>query len=308
MEVTTLFRPLALADAAPVAAAAGPPISPRTLKWWHAALADLARFLGHAYAVDELDPNEVERWHASLLTRVSPVTANNNLRAVRGVLARLVRAGYLADNAAGKVAYAPQRPNRPQAVSEATYAALLAAADSARNAALLGLLWATGCRVGELTTITLTGLELWRESEGDRLAAFVIGKHHRRLSIDHAGRYVYAAGVEVELVRRWLEARPPVTAAALFPDRTGTRPAPVITLQSALAKLRRLAGLPPGTVANAHAFRHAFAYRKRREGYPLEWISEWLGHADPAFTAKMYGDKSEPEIRRRFFAPPPGRR
>jgi len=106
---------------------------------------------------------------------------------------------------------------------------------------------------------------------------------------------------------RWLTARPYSRNDALFTDRTGDKPIPIPTLHSILRKMSLAAELPPNVVCNAHAFRHAFAYRKRREGYPLEWISEWLGHSDPAFTAKMYGDKSEPEIRRRYFEPPPRR-
>ena len=306
MTVDTLFRSLSLADAPAAALSGGPPVSPRTFNWWRAALADLGRFITAAPPVEEIAAHDVAQWHAHLLRRASPVTANNNLRAVRGVFARLVRAGYLADNPAAGVPFAPQPPSRPQAVTEATYRRLMAAA-GVRDAAVLALLWATGARIGELPTITLSGLELWEE-EGERLAAFVVGKYHRRLSIDHAGRYLYAAEAEAQAVRRWLHERPVVATDALFPDRTGTKPVPVPTLHSVLRLLRKRANLPAETVANAHAFRHAFAYRKRREGYPLEWISEWLGHSDPAFTARMYGDKSEPEVRRRFFAPPPGRK
>ena len=305
MTVETLFRPLLLVDAPTAATVGGPPVSPRTFVWWRAALLDLDRFIGGAPAVEEIAPHDIQRWHAALLRRVSPVTANNNLRAVRGVLARLVRAGTLADNPAARVPFAPQPPSRPQAVTESTYRRLCSVAANGRDEALLALLWATGARIGELPTITLSGLELW-DDDDERLAAFVVGKYHRRLSIDHAGRYLYAGAAEAAAVRRWLAERPTVATAALFPDRTGQRPAPVPTLHSAIRLLRERAQLPPGTVANAHAFRHAFAYRKRREGYPLEWISEWLGHSDPAFTARMYGDKSEPEVRRRFFAPPPG--
>lgn len=305
MVETLLFYPLSLPDAATAALAGGPPVSPRTFNWWRAALTDLARFIGAERAVEEIATHDIQRWHAHLLRRVSPVTANNNLRAVRGVFTRLVRAGHLANTPAAAVPYAPQPPARPQAVTEATYRRLLDVA-GVRDAAFLALLWATGARIGELPTITLSDLQFWEEGD-ERLAAFVVGKYHRRLSIDHAGRYLYAAGAEVAAVRRWLTVRPSVVTDALFPARIGTSSIPVATLHSALRLLRQRAQLPPETVANAHAFRHAFAYRKRREGYPLEWISEWLGHSDPAFTAAMYGDKSEPEVRRRFFAPPPGR-
>ncbi len=110
----------------------------------------------------------------------------------------------------------------------------------------------------------------------------MVGKHHRRLSIDHAGRYLYAEGLEATAVADWLTARPYSRNDALFTDRTGDKPIPIPTLHSILRKMSLAAELPPNVVCNAHAFRHAFAYRKRREGYPLEWISEWLGHSDPA--------------------------
>ena len=307
MEIeTVLFSPLRLSDAAPaILAPSLPPVSPQTVRWWRDALTVFIRWLGRDVAVMDVSRHDVERWHAHLLGRMSPVTANNYLRAVRTIYARLLRLGYVDDNPAA-LPPAPQPPGRPQAIKPETYRALWDVA-GVRERAVLGILWATGARIGELPTITLTGLQLWNEKGSLCLAAFVVGKHHRRLSPDKAGRYLYADGAEAAAVRDWTAARPPGRGDALFPSRDGDGAAPVPTLHSILRKLRHDAGLPPGVVANAHSFRHAFAYRKRREGYPLEWISEWLGHSDPAFTAKMYGDKSEPEIRRRFFEPPPAR-
>lgn len=307
--IVDLFRPLPLSAAALTAAtvtAATPPISPRTFDWWRKSLAVFAAYLGHDCPAESVARLDVERWHQSLLARMSPVTANNYLRAVKLVFNRLIKLGYLAENPAALIPPAPQPPNRPQAVKPGTYQRLLHVA-GVRDRAILSLLWATGARIGELPTITLKGLEFWTEEGETRLAAFVIGKHHRRLSIDRAGRYLYAAGAEALAVRTWVAARPYCRGDALFPTRDGDRAMPVTTIHSILRKLRIAADLPPDEVCHAHAFRHAFAYRKRREGYPLEWISEWLGHSDPAFTARMYGDKSEPEIRRRYFEPPPRR-
>lgn len=307
--IVELFRPLRLSSAASAAGTVAPglpPISPRTFDWWRKSLAVLIAWLGRDCPAEDVARPDVERWHQSLLARMSPVTANNYLRAVKLVFNRLVKLGYLAENPAALIPPAPQPPNRPQAVKPEIYQRLLRVAP-VRDRAILSLLWATGARIGELPTITLRGLEFWTEEEETRLAAFVVGKYHRRLSIDHAGRYLYAAGAEALAVREWLAARPYGRNDALFPTRDGDGPMPVATIHSILRKLRIAAELPPDTICNAHAFRHAFAYRKRREGYPLEWISEWLGHSDPAFTARMYGDKSEPEIRRRYFEPPPRR-
>ena len=304
---TDLFQPLRLSSAASVAESpALPPVSPRTVDWWRKSLNVLIERLGDDRPVEDITRLDMEHWHQSLLGRMSPVTANNYLRAARIVFNRLENLGYLAGNPAALIPPAPQPPNRPQAIRRETYCAMYAVAD-VRARAVLALLWGTGARIGELPTITLKGLELWEEEGRPRLAAFVVGKHHRRLSIDHAGRYLYASDEEAAAVGQWLAVRPYSRNDALFTDRTGDKPIPIPTLHSILRKMSLAAELPPNVVCNAHAFRHAFAYRKRREGYPLEWISEWLGHSDPAFTAKMYGDKSEPEIRRRYFEPPPRR-
>lgn len=275
-------------------------VSPRTVRWLEQSLEYLLRFAN--CEVGDVSAEVVALWHWALLEYVSPTTANNYLRGVRVVMARLVKRELLDDNPAAIVPYHPQPPHRPEAVSVETYHALLAVA-GVRDAALVSLLWGTGCRISEIATMSIETMDIWQESGEWRFAAAVVGKYHRRLSIGHATRYVYADGREADTLRSWLAVRPSSSSPALFTSRDGARPMPNSTVQSVLRSLRDKAGVT--AVCNPHAFRHAFAYRKRREGYPLEWISEWLGHSDPAFTAAMYGDKTEREIRNRYFARPP---
>jgi integrase len=278
-------------------------VSPRTVRWLEQSLEYLLRFAN--CEVGDISAEVVALWHRALLEYVSPTTANNYLRGVRVVMARLVNRDLLDDNPAAVVPYHPQPPHRPEAVTVETYHALLAVA-GLRDAAIVSLLWGTGCRIGEIATISTETMDLWQENGEYRFAAAVVGKYHRRHGLGHATRYVYANDQEAEALRAWLVARPATSSPALFTSRDGRQPIPNSTIQSALRALKDRAGVD--SVCNPHAFRHAFAYRKRREGYPLEWISEWLGHSDPAFTAAMYGDKTEREIRNRYFARPPRNR
>jgi site-specific recombinase XerD len=306
-----LFAPLCLTDAAAVAgrnAGGIKDVADSTLVWWSEAARNLSRFLadGAPVAVDEITPDHILEWRAwQLDCGLSAVTANNRLRALRIVYNRLLKMNLVADNPAAHVLYAPQKPHSPQACKISTYCRLRTVA-GVREQAILALLWGTGCRIGELPSMTLDTLEIWQENGRFRLAVVAVGKYQRRRSIEKATRYVYADGREVEDVRRWLEERR-ATGRYLFPDKSGKEATTSNTLHSIFHHLRLAAGIDPRkVVSNPHSFRHAFAYRKRRQGYPIEWISQWLGHSDPMFTAKMYGDKSEPEIRRRFFEPPPG--
>lgn len=278
-------------------------VAPTTLRWLSQAWLALVRFGGED-APAAITPRLIQEWHCQIQREASPTTANNNLRAVSIIFRRLVSKGVVEDNPASGIPPAPQLPRRPEAVSAATYRALCAVA-GVRDNAILCILWGTGCRVGEIATMTIDNIDRWTDGGAPRMAVAVIGKYHRRLAIDHATRYVYADGAEARAVNDWLAIRPPTTSTSLFTSRSGDAPMSEHTIRSVL----RILGDRAGVVEchNPHAFRHAFAERKRSEGYPLEWISEWLGHSDPAFTAKMYGDKTEAAIRRRFFDLPPAR-
>ncbi len=64
------------------------------------------------------------------------------------------------------------------------------------------------------------------------------------------------------------------------------------------------AGQRPGRPANAHAFRHAFAIRQLNAGHDLAIVSQWLGHANPEFTARAYAIRHEHELRKKYFEKP----
>lgn len=279
-------------------------VSPQTVKWLTYSVERLAVFAETA-DLGAISTATIFNWHTQLLGNVSPTTANNYLRGVRVVYRRLVNQGRLSTDPTAPIPFAPQRPRTPEAVTELTYRKLVSAA-STRDRAIIGLLWGTGCRIGEIATMSIDCLETWSKDETPCIAVAVLGKHHRRLSNNRAIRYVYASDSEAQSVIDWLAIRPVATSRAVFTSKDGRAPISSNTIRSAL----RLTAQKSGVTAchNAHAFRHAFAYRKRCEGYPLEWISEWLGHSDPAFTARMYGDKTEREIRNRFFDLPPNRR
>lgn len=273
-----------------------PVVTPATARWFSASFTRLGRDLGNIH-IDELTPQAIHNWHQSLMTTASPVTANSYLRAVRTVLARLTRFGYLAANPAAGVPYAKEPMRRPKAVSQETYEKLRAAADCSRDLAIIDMLWATGCRLAGLRSMRLENIELWTQGEELRMAVLVTEKFG-------ASRYVYARSPQSDSLRAWLDDRPVVDHDIVFVShslQSAGRPLTDDGIQGILWRLRQRAAIPREVPANAHAFRHAFAIRMLDQGHDISAVAAFMGHSDPAFTAKVYVIRREDELRRKYF-------
>ncbi len=246
--------------------------------------------------IDKLTPGDIYQWHQFKQTTVTATTANSYLRAIRTMYGRLLNLGYVAQSPARHVPYAPEPQNNPKAIKEETYLVMREEANTIRNKMIISLLWETGCRISELTTINLKNMEIW--GSGEKLAARVLGKGGKY-------RFAYASGFAAQSVKSYVEEERPLTARTtqLITTNTG-QPITTSAITSAIAKIRKRAKIPKYAISNPHSFRHAFAIRKLNEGYDLAIVSQWLGHADPAFTAAVYCVRREDELRDLFFAPP----
>lgn len=274
-------------------------ISPATGRWLRNSARRLLAYLDDAdRPVDQLTPREVAAWVQFDAARgLSAVSVNSNLRGVKTLYSRLQKNGVVGFNPAAPVTFLPEPPPRPKAVSEDHYLAMRRATDNARDRALLDMLWASGCRLGGLLSMSLKGLEIWRAGGEWRVAALVTEKFAK-------SRYVYARGPQADSLRAWLAERPSVDHDAVFlaiGDRAHGRPLSPVAVQHVLRRLRIAAGIPAGAPTNAHAFRHAYAIRMLDAGHDLAAVSAWLGHSDPSFTARTYVTRREDELRRKWF-------
>lgn len=293
------FDTLRLSEAAGRAAlnSAGiPDVTAATARWFSSSFRRLSRYVGDIY-IDELTPQLLHDWHQSLRLTASAVTANSYLRAVSTVLSRLTRYGYLAANPAAAVPYAKEPMRRPKAIAPETYHALRRAADSERDLAIIDMLWSTGCRLGGLRSMECEDVELW-ETDGELRAAVVVTEKFG------ASRFVYARSPQSDSLRAWLAVRPRVDHGRIFVSlslQSYGCPLSDDGIQGILWRLRQRAAIPKNVPANAHAFRHAFAIRMLDEGHDISAVSAFMGHADPAFTAKVYVIRREDELRRKWF-------
>jgi integrase/recombinase XerC len=167
---------------------------------------------------------------------------------------------------------------------------------SARDRALMELLYSSGLRLAELVGLDVTSLDL-----KDRLVR-VLGKGSK-------ARIVPVGRFAAEALRRWLRERVALARrgeAALFVGRRGGRLGPR-AVQIRVAWWARRQGL--GVPVHPHLFRHSFASHLLESSGELRGVQELLGHADISTTqvythldfqhlARIY-DATHPRARRK---------
>ena len=144
-----------------------------------------------------------------------------------------------------------------------------------RDRAVLEVLYATGCRVSELTGLTLRRLHL----DSGFLRCFGKGSKERIVPVGEHG---------ADALRIWLErGRPQLVRKerptdALFLSRTG-RPLDRTQVWRIVKQAGREAGIPTEGLS-PHTLRHSFATHLLENGADLRDVQELLGHASVATT------------------------
>jgi integrase/recombinase XerD len=181
-------------------------------------------------------------------------------------------------------------PRLPVFLTLAEVEALLAAPDEnriqgLRDSAMLGLLYATGLRVSELTRLSINDVNL----ESGYLLATGKGRKQRLVPVGERAS---------KTVRQYLErARPALvgkrTSTALFVGR-GARP---LSRQGFWKLLKRYA-LKAGIrrAISPHKLRHSFATHLLEGGADLRSVQEMLGHADLS-TTQIYTHLNRDRLR-----------
>lgn len=201
------------------------------------------------------------------------------LSAVRSFLKRLQRDGLI-DTTASRMVRGPKLPRSvPKPLTEGGAQALLDAAEDIdaapwiglRDAAVLGLLYGCGLRIGE--ALGLNGVD---RPQGETMT--VLGKGRKQ-------RMVPVLPVVRTAIDAYLAACPYALdpEGPLFVGARGARLQPAI-VQKRMRDLRRGLGLPE--TATPHALRHSFATHLLAAGGDLRAIQELLGHASLSTTQR----------------------
>jgi integrase/recombinase XerC len=261
-------------------------VSPHTLK---AYLIDLEQFSRHASATGQPlvpgTPLLVRGFLARAAGESGAASLGRKVSAVRSLYRFLVREGLATGNPARGVA-SPKLPRRlAEVLPESEVAALvetpaaLATPLALRDRAFLELLYASGLRVSELTSLDVGGVDLAQAE------VRVLGKRRKE-------RIVPVGRTACQAIARYLgEARPILAAGpdfgaaghALFLNYRGGR----LTSRSVARLLEKWvveSGLPRHV--HPHVLRHCFATHLLANGADLRGIQELLGHASLSTTQR----------------------
>ncbi|MHB1340231.1 MAG: tyrosine recombinase XerC [Coriobacteriia bacterium] len=217
-------------------------------------------------------------------------TVARKLSAVRSFFRFLNASGLMATDPASVIA-TPRMPSRlPGVASEDMVARLLDAPDGStalglRDRAILEVLYATGARVSELTSLDIASADLRNAA----LRLFGKGSKERIVPLHHTA---------VARISTYLsEGRPtfvkPSSGDALFLSRIGTR----LSADSVRRMLKRhLTVLGESTGLSPHALRHSFATHLLERGADLRTVQELLGHVALS-TTQIYTHVSTQRLR-----------
>jgi integrase/recombinase XerC len=267
--------------------------SPRTLASYRADLALLCELLVPSAAADgaspdwsRLDEVLLRRWVAGATRQgLSPRSVARRLSCWRGFLDALVLQGRLAANPA-RALRAPRAPRRlPKALSPDQAGALVSGpADGfggLRDRALIELLYSSGLRLSELTSLDVQYTERpgYRSSSWLSLSEAevnVLGKGARRRTVPVGSQALAALKDWLALRADWLAGRPGADRDALFLSIRGTR----LANRSVQARLGALGiGQALPTRLHPHVLRHSFASHLLQSSGDLRAVQELMGHA-----------------------------
>jgi integrase/recombinase XerC len=262
-------------------------------------LADLRSLRAHASAMGVRAPGDLtlavlRSWLANLKTRGrARTTLARRATAVRVFTRWMVRSGRAAHDAGAMLASPRQRRSLPPTLTRQEVRQLFDTATAAvegpvglRDVAILELLYATGCRVGELVGLDVDDVD--RERNLVRL----YGKGRKERSAPFG---LPAA----QTLDAWLTSGRPALAvtasgAALFLGARGGR----IDQRAVRALVhRRLAEVAGAPDLGPHGLRHTAATHLLEGGADLRSVQEILGHASLA-TTQIYTHVSSERLRR----------
>ena len=252
-------------------------LSPATVRSYRSDLADFCDWLvvecNRLPKPKAIDRIRVRGYLAHLHQRqLTRRTVARHLAALRTFFRWQVREGHLVEEPTAGL-QSPRREQRlPRHLPVDEVAAILTAPDAGkplglRDRAVLETLYATGCRVSELTGLDCQDVSL---KEG---LARVMGKGRKERIVPVGSKALIA-------IRAWLKVRDKIrrdsSTAALFLNYRGKRLSDRSVRRVLTAALQKVA---VSRRISPHGLRHSFATHLLDNGADLRSIQELLGHA-----------------------------
>jgi site-specific recombinase XerD len=252
----------------------------------------------------EVTSEHIHQWYRETARRpsgrnqnkpLSVFTVNSYARALIGYFNHLKRIGYISSNPCADLRL-PKLPRKPRKdIPEADIERIVQYADrNTRDRALVLVLRDTGCRIGGLASMTVSGVrfeELQPEngpsSSGAQLRGrALVGEKMNKL------RWVYFGDEASRALQRYINIRHHNAGDELWLTHSG-RPLSKSGIYQVFKRIGKQAGVER---FNPHAFRHSCAKRLLNNGAPPKVVQELLGHENVVTTMSLYLQYDEDEL------------
>jgi len=258
----------------------------RTFARWHAAAPRSPQpwgGRGEASSLLELMSDDIREYRRHMRTSEGwgPATINRRLQAVRKFYSFAMETGLTESNPASEVQLVPRpEPNPPRALASEEVISLLAAVQGGRPSlvkrdyAIVQLLLQTGIKLGELTRLRLSDVQLGDDGEGLLLIEEGNGNQRRQIPLNPSA---------CAALQDYLQARPASDGTDNLFLSQGGGCISRRTVQRLVNVYARAAGLED---VSAHALRHTFAVSTLENTEDLALVARLLGHRCLETTAK----------------------
>ncbi len=240
-----------------------------------------------AVGVAELTRKDLREWIAQLSREgLSPSTVSRAVSAVRGLFRFLMLDGHLKKHPAEDLDTPQGMAYLPKFLTEDEMELLLNAPDTEtseglRDRAILELLYATGLRVSELTSLKLAEIDL----DAGLIVCHGKGSKERRVPLGRSAAHWLQTYIGAR-ARRGSE------SPYLFINNAG-RP---LTRQLAWAAIKRYASSAGLKGVSPHTLRHSFATHLLQRGADSRSVQALLGHTDIS-TTQIYTHITDNHLR-----------
>ena len=256
----------------------------RTFARWHADVR------GAASSLLELTPDDIREYrrHMRINEGWTPATINRRLQAVRKFYSFAMETGLMESNPASEVKLvARSEPDLPRALAPEEVTSLLQAIQGGRPSlvkrdhAIVQLLLQTGIKLGELTGLRLSDVQLRGNGEGSLLVGEGDGNNCRQVPLN---------SLACAALQDYLRVRPPSASTEnLFLSQDGNCISKR-TVQRLIRVYTQAAGLED---VSAHILRHTFAVSTLADTGDISLVSRLLGHRCMETTAKYLAARDQ---------------
>ena len=276
--------------------------SPRTVKYYKDTIRNTLQTIGKNYA--DITPDDIRIYIATRVQRdgVSKTTINNERRNLSSFYGWLQREDILLRNPMLKVEKIKTRKEKKKAFTLVEMEKIRAACRTARERAMVEMLFSTWCRVSELISIKVAdfnGPKCSVHGKGDKIREVYLNAR-AQIAVESylaerkdTNPYLFPGGVTDYV-------RPTGRKAGCYSKEWYKNPKLVSpdepvrdsSVEAACRKLGKAAGVEN---VHPHRFRRTGATMALRAGMPLVQVSKLLGH-ESVETTQIYLDITEEEL------------